>query len=229
MIQQEIGCQGFGKDVVSKSNMRKERVRYRSGHRWGYRNQYDPSLHYLYEIITGWPSLPLLFVRGAGVLKKKKRTKPQKPRKKRRKFGDEEDSEDEAWIPKVGISIVMLNLGSRYIWVWMPNLLLFLRERGRQPRMSGTPKQGRTIVFLLLFTKWKASLYCVLKGEALLDIALAHNHTSGDPYAWMRSQSREPKTNKPTSCQRAALYFWKDIVRQTRFVVWATTLGLQAI
>ncbi len=62
----------------------------------------------------GWPSLPLLFSRGAGGVKangrgagetKKKRTKPEKSKKKRRKFGDEEDSEDEAYIPKVRICV----------------------------------------------------------------------------------------------------------------------------
>jgi len=120
MIQQELGAAGFGSDLVPKEAVTKERTRCKhekTGNQspWGYyiwrTRKWDPSLNYLYEIIMGWPSLPLLFNRGAGKLKtngrgagdSKKRTKPQKPRKKRRKFGDEEDSEDEAYIPKVGL------------------------------------------------------------------------------------------------------------------------------
>ena len=101
MIQQEIGVEGFG-DALT--NIRKVRRRQCSGNRWSY---YDPTLQFLYEIIMGWPSLPLLFARGAGKVKANGRgageieKKTQKPRKKRRKFGDEEDDEDEPYIPKV--------------------------------------------------------------------------------------------------------------------------------
>ncbi len=92
LIQQEIGYNGCGKDVVPDSWMQAKRGKYYP----------DPSLKRLYETIMAWPSLPLLFNRGAGELKtKRKVTKSKtKPRKKRRKFGDEEDSDDEAWVPK---------------------------------------------------------------------------------------------------------------------------------
>ena len=56
------------------------------------------TLSRLYDAINTWPSLPFLFARGPGKLQKKvaKKTKPRK----RRKFGDEEDEDDDAWIPR---------------------------------------------------------------------------------------------------------------------------------
>ena len=92
LIQQEIGYDGVGQGVVPDCYMTKKRGKYDP----------DPSLKRLYETIMAWPSLPLLFNRGAGELKtKRKVTKSKtKPRKKRRKFGDEEDDDDEPFIPK---------------------------------------------------------------------------------------------------------------------------------
>jgi hypothetical protein len=90
MVQQKVK---YNRDeVVLKPNMR------------------TISLSRLYEIISDWQSLPLLFVRGAGKLKRKKKSQPKKHRK-RRKFGDEEDDDDEPFIPK----------GARTTTRWMRN------------------------------------------------------------------------------------------------------------
>ena len=67
-------------------------------------NNRTMSLGRLYEIISGWQSLPLLFVRGAGKLKRKKKIQLKKHRK-RRKFGDEEDDDDEPFIPRGATSL----------------------------------------------------------------------------------------------------------------------------
>ncbi|KAL3789791.1 hypothetical protein ACHAWO_000262 [Cyclotella atomus] len=61
-------------------------------------------LNRIYEIITSW-NTPLLFARGAGKLKPKKKTpktqqKKSQSKRKRRKFGDEDDDDDdEPYIP----------------------------------------------------------------------------------------------------------------------------------
>ena len=57
------------------------------------------SLTRLYDAIKSWHSLPQLFSRGPGKLRKKVAKKTSNPRK-RRKFGDEIDEDDEAWIPR---------------------------------------------------------------------------------------------------------------------------------
>ena len=90
MVQQELRCPS-GDEVTLKSMAGTNRSSWNP----------DPSLKRLYEIIMAWPSLPLLFSRGAGELKTKKRAAPTKTkRRKRRKFGDEEDDDDEAYIPR---------------------------------------------------------------------------------------------------------------------------------
>ena len=108
MVQQEFGYKGFGMDVVPKSMTNQDR-----GRTWQWNAltrtckriaEPDPSLRRLYEIITAWQSLPLLFVRGAGELETKKMTaqtkkKSQSKRRKRKRFGDEDD-DDEPFIPK---------------------------------------------------------------------------------------------------------------------------------
>ena len=75
LIQQEVGYKGFGKGVFERTNK----------HRKGGN---DPTLGRVFQTIHEWPSLPLLFVRGAGKLKKK--------RQRKRKVADE----DEDWAPK---------------------------------------------------------------------------------------------------------------------------------
>jgi len=55
------------------------------------------TLNRLYVSIKTWQTLPLLFARGPG--KRKKKVAKKKPRK-RSKFGDTEDDDDEAWVPK---------------------------------------------------------------------------------------------------------------------------------
>eukprot|EP00956_Cyclotella_meneghiniana_P038862 scaffold161261_cov64-Cyclotella_meneghiniana.AAC.1 len=60
----------------------------------------DSALNRIYGIVSTWNS-PLLFTRGSGVLKAtKKKAKGQVYRRKRRKFGDDDDYEDETYIPK---------------------------------------------------------------------------------------------------------------------------------
>jgi hypothetical protein len=66
-------------------------------------------LNMIYELVTSW-NTPLLFARGAGKLRRKKNAAPNKKalpveknqskRRKRRRFGDENDEEDEPYIPK---------------------------------------------------------------------------------------------------------------------------------
>jgi hypothetical protein len=53
----------------------------------------------LYEAIKTCQSLPLLFARGPGKRIKKVAQKKKQPRK-RRKFGDEEDEDDQPFIPR---------------------------------------------------------------------------------------------------------------------------------
>ena len=103
LIQQEMGYNNYGKDVVPPAWMRSTE-----------RGNKDPNhpIRRLYETIMAWPSLPLLFNRGAGELKTKRKVTnaKTKPRKKRRKFGDEEDDDDEPYIPKVSSCLVYLHL-----------------------------------------------------------------------------------------------------------------------
>ena len=106
LLQQEIGCDGFGADIVASSSMTKGRPFCKR--KWnretrGWQNFFDPTLARLYEVIMAWQSLPLLFVNGAGELPKKKEGKqPKRKTKKRRRFGDEDDDDDEPYIPKGG-------------------------------------------------------------------------------------------------------------------------------
>ncbi|KAL9180339.1 hypothetical protein ACHAXT_008309 [Thalassiosira profunda] len=105
LLQQEIGCDGFGADIVASSSMTNDRpFRKRKWNRETRSQEYfsDPTLARLYEVIMAWQSLPLLFVNGAGKLPEKKEAKPPKKRKKRRRFGDEDDDDDEPYIPKGG-------------------------------------------------------------------------------------------------------------------------------
>lgn len=71
LVQQEVGCKGFGNGIVDSVKKRNTINR----------------LNRLYETIHQWPSFPLLFSRGPG---KKKR----KSAKRKRKADDEED-----WTP----------------------------------------------------------------------------------------------------------------------------------
>jgi len=102
MLHQEIGCDGFGENLLPNwAHYTKNRT-----DRWTVA-KYAKSLSRLYETIKTWQSLPALFARGPGELcleeapttvkKKKKRNL-----RKRRKFGDEDDENDEAWVPKGG-------------------------------------------------------------------------------------------------------------------------------
>ena len=89
MVQQELGYNSFGGDFLHCSKMRTRHSKANP----------DLSLKRLYETIMAWPSLPLLFNRGAGDLKKLKKaseSKKKKARKRRRKFGDEDDDDDES-------------------------------------------------------------------------------------------------------------------------------------
>ena len=108
MVQQEFKCNGS--DIVLKSMTTRKKGKWvynpekrRSVYDYNYIT--DPTLNRLYEIISGWQSLPLLFVRGAGELKTKKKVQTKKKKKsqskprKRKRFG-EEDDEDEPFIPK---------------------------------------------------------------------------------------------------------------------------------
>lgn len=110
MVQQELGYNGFGQEVMPKSKMKQgDRGKYT----WNWEKPYphrrefhpDPSLRCVFEIIMAWQSLPLLFVRGAGELKTKTKVaetkkKSQSKRRKRKRFGDEDDDDDEPFIPK---------------------------------------------------------------------------------------------------------------------------------
>ena len=82
LVQQEIGCNNFGKGITG--SMKKENTINR--------------LNKVYETIKQWPSFPELFSRGAGKLPKKKKATTLK--RKRRVFGDEDaDDDDEDWNP----------------------------------------------------------------------------------------------------------------------------------
>ncbi|KAL9178574.1 hypothetical protein ACHAXT_001912 [Thalassiosira profunda] len=111
LVQQELGCNGFGRAVLPQSKMRSSRgkttwVRGTDPNRpWAGTTKIiaDPTLSCIYEVIMGWQSLPLLFVNGAGELPKKapaKQATKKTSRKRRRKFGEEDDSDDEPYIPK---------------------------------------------------------------------------------------------------------------------------------
>jgi len=71
LVQQEIGCKGYGEGIVRSVRKRNSINR----------------LSNIYEAIHQWPSFPLLFMRGPGKLKKRKR--------KAKVADDEED-----WVPK---------------------------------------------------------------------------------------------------------------------------------
>lgn len=78
------------------------------------------TLSRLYDAISTWQTPSLLFNRGPGKRQKKGTKKNSKPRK-RRKFGDEEDEDDDAWIPKgarkTGKSVRNPETGN---WEWIP-------------------------------------------------------------------------------------------------------------
>ncbi len=57
------------------------------------------TLSRLYDAVNTWQTLPLLFARGPGK-RQKKMAKKNSESRMRRKFGDEEDEDDDAWIPK---------------------------------------------------------------------------------------------------------------------------------
>ena len=102
MLQEAIGFNGLGNDVVT--GWMKDRDKDKTSPYA--RKVYAKSLSLLFDTIKSWQSLPLLFARGPGDfcfdvpahtdVKVKKKKKPHK----RRKFGDEEDGEDDAWLPK---------------------------------------------------------------------------------------------------------------------------------
>ena len=72
LLQQEVGCKGFGEGIVKSVRKRNTINR----------------LSNLYEAIHQWPAFPSLFSRGPGKLKRK--------RKRKLKVADE----DEDWAPK---------------------------------------------------------------------------------------------------------------------------------
>eukprot|EP00984_Skeletonema_dohrnii_P007313 scaffold2646_cov60-Skeletonema_dohrnii-CCMP3373.AAC.2 len=102
MLQEAIGFNGLGNEVVT-GGMKDMDKNKNSPYA---RKVYSKSLSLLFDTIKSWQSLPLLFARGPGDfcfdvpaqtdVKVKKKKKPHK----RRKFGDEEDGDDDAWIPK---------------------------------------------------------------------------------------------------------------------------------
>ncbi|KAK1736409.1 leucine-rich repeat protein [Skeletonema marinoi] len=107
-VQQEFGYNKFGLEVMPSEMPRcleKRTGRYWNGLTRRYvEDQTDPRLSRLYDVIVASQSLPLLFARGPGealekVVQKKKNGKSNKPRK-RRKFGEADDDDDEAWLPK---------------------------------------------------------------------------------------------------------------------------------
>ncbi|KAL9187126.1 hypothetical protein ACHAXT_010846 [Thalassiosira profunda] len=76
LVQQEIGYGGFGKGIVEKTKKRRK-------------GGFNPTLRRVHEVVSGWNQLPLLFVRGPG-----------KPRKKRKRHVmSYKDDEDEDWTP----------------------------------------------------------------------------------------------------------------------------------
>jgi hypothetical protein len=93
MVQQDIKYNKDDVNLVAKKPKKQQR--------WYRRQTSDPdsSLNRLYEVITSW-NTPLLFARGAGVLKAKKKRNANKPSRKRRKFGDVDFDDDEPWVPK---------------------------------------------------------------------------------------------------------------------------------
>jgi uncharacterized protein YfkK (UPF0435 family) len=112
MLQQHIGCNGFGKDIAPKSMPNMDTA-------GGSRGRWNPltrkrekktisksteSLTRVYEVIMSSQSLPQLFSRGPGVLKIKStgttETKNKSKSKKRKRFGDADDDDDDAWIPR---------------------------------------------------------------------------------------------------------------------------------
>jgi hypothetical protein len=109
MVQQEIGYNGFGKEIAPKSTANLKRGK---PFQWNALTrdfkrepEPDPTLNRIFEIITSW-NIQLLFGRGARALettkaaaptKEKNKNKPK--RRKRRRFGYEGDSDDDdPWI-----------------------------------------------------------------------------------------------------------------------------------
>jgi hypothetical protein len=94
-VQQDIK---YTKSEVQVIPKKKKQTR----HYWRQNQDEDSNfpLNCIYEIIMAY-NTPLLFARGAGALKAKKRKATEKPqRRKRRKFGDADDDDDhEPWIP----------------------------------------------------------------------------------------------------------------------------------
>ncbi len=112
MLQQHIGCNGFGKDIAPKSMPNMDTAGGSYG-RWNPLtrkrekktiSKSTESLSRVYEVIMSSQSLPQLFSRGPGVLKIKSTGKTEtknKPKsKKRKRFGDADDDDDDAWIPR---------------------------------------------------------------------------------------------------------------------------------
>lgn len=107
ILQQDIGCNGFGKGLGPKYWDRTKRTRFMWNTELGRSIDTDRTLPRLFEVIKASPNLPLLFQRGAGKLEGKKKTsenkakrKAPKKRRKRRKFGDEDDADDGPYDPK---------------------------------------------------------------------------------------------------------------------------------
>ncbi|KAL9188009.1 hypothetical protein ACHAXT_006387 [Thalassiosira profunda] len=104
LIQLELGVNGCGKVLGWKAGRKDRSKREWDRDTYDYTDIPDPTLSQIYQVITAWQSLPLLFVNGAGELPKKKKvvkeTKSKKKKaRKRRRFGDEDDVDDEPYIP----------------------------------------------------------------------------------------------------------------------------------
>ena len=99
LIQQDIKYTKSEVQLVPSKNKKKKRYHYWRQNRDGLHHPVSP-LNSTYEIIKAY-NTPLLFARGAGVLKAKKRKTAEKAqRRKRRKIGDTDDDDDhEPWIP----------------------------------------------------------------------------------------------------------------------------------
>jgi hypothetical protein len=103
LVQQSVNFE-YGSDAQVKLFVPKSPRSHQAERDEEGRVQPQAPLNRIYEIITSW-NTPLLFARGAGKLKPKKKTpktqqKKSQSKRKRRKFGDEDDDDDgEPYIP----------------------------------------------------------------------------------------------------------------------------------
>ena len=106
LVQQDVSCYKENVQLVKKEPKKQKNRGY---YRVGPTADPDSALNRIHSIVSTWNS-PLLFTRGSGVLKAKKKATGKVNRRKRRKFGDADDSDDEPYIPK--------GARKRRKWVW---------------------------------------------------------------------------------------------------------------